>query len=175
MRLFIALDLSREWKDNIKSIQDEIKNHSKKYRLTNVENLHLTLHFLGEVEEETKDLLIEELRTLSYPENLKLSIENLGYFKRRGSKLLWLGCKNTKELQKLYRNLKLILMSLGIEVENRKYTPHITIAREVQIEEESILKISLPEFPTIIRPKLSLYHSRFTKEGVKYSSLYDIK
>lgn len=175
MRLFIAFELSKEWKENIKYIQSQIKESSKKCRLTNEDNLHLTLHFLGEVERNKAKDLIEDFLHVNYPKGLSISADKLGYFKRRGSKLVWLGCENSKDLQKLHGDLKTILKNLDIIVDSREFTPHITIARDVQIDSEDIKNIELPKFTTIKKPKLSLYQSKFTKQGVKYKSLYTLK
>ncbi|SHH49556.1 2'-5' RNA ligase [Anaerosphaera aminiphila DSM 21120] len=87
MRLFIAFELSKEWKENIKYIQSQIKESSEKCRLTNEDNLHLTLHFLGEVERNKAKDLIEDFLHVNYPRELSISADKLGYFKKKRLKV----------------------------------------------------------------------------------------
>ena len=55
MRTFIAIEFDNETKKNITQLQNKIKNDCKKGNFTVKDNLHLTMHFLGEIEQEDLD------------------------------------------------------------------------------------------------------------------------
>ena len=67
MRVFIALDLNREAMNEIKRVQDIIRKKTLVTgKFTETENLHLTLKFLGEVEEKEVDIIKEKLREIKF-------------------------------------------------------------------------------------------------------------
>jgi 2'-5' RNA ligase len=60
-------------------------------------------------------------------------LERVGYFKRDGGHTWWIGLKENKPLSCLQADLSARLIQKGFELENRKYTPHVTIGREVKM------------------------------------------
>jgi 2'-5' RNA ligase len=64
-----------------------------------------------------------------------LMLDKAGYFKRNGSELWWIGLKENKILSDLQSNLSEGLSQKGFPLENRKYTPHVTIGREVKLRD----------------------------------------
>ncbi|EJO5349268.1 RNA 2',3'-cyclic phosphodiesterase [Clostridium botulinum] len=134
MRVFYAVTFFEETKEKLLEYKNLVANNSVKGKFTNKNNFHLTLEFIGEVDEEKLVLLKDILHKLKYnPKNIIASY--IGSFKRRNKEIIWLGIEENKELMYLQRELRELLTNNGFEIDNRKYKPHITIGREIIIKE----------------------------------------
>lgn len=125
-RCFIALELSREAIDEIENIQNLIKKKNLFYgKLTEPENLHLTLKFLGEISEEKLKQAQEALKKIEFKE-FEANLGELGLFSNRAQMILWLKLQGKgifdlqKQIDKALENL------FPLEV---RFMSHITIAR----------------------------------------------
>ena len=98
-------------------------------RRTPPENLHITLVFLGNVQEQDIPGLVDaagRLRISRFP----LQIDRCGWWKR--AKVAWLAPETTPALLlELVERINRLTMSAGLPVDNRDYSPHLTIARKV--------------------------------------------
>jgi 2'-5' RNA ligase len=91
-------------------------------------NLHLTLHFIGNVYFEQMDCLQAAARSVNAP-GFGLTIDVQGFFKK--PQVAWLGCdKPPAALDDLHRQLGLSLQSCHFQPEARPYHPHVTVARK---------------------------------------------
>jgi len=96
------------------------------------DQLHITLHFLGDLPSEKLEELKEALReTPPEIKPLELSFSSWGVFPPgSGGRILWVGlCGEVAQLGNLHAELAKILVRCGIDVEKRSYSPHITVAR----------------------------------------------
>ena len=134
MRCFISIDLSVEATKEIERLQRIIKPHFIG-KTTSNENLHLTLKFLGEIEDTTLDNVKKKLSTIEH-QSFELTLNGLGVFSQQFIKMVWVKV-STVPLQSLIDNyLKDIF-----EPEHR-FMGHITIARVKKIEDkQSFLKL----------------------------------
>ena len=134
MRWFIGIDLSVDATQEIERLQRIIKPHFIG-KITSSENLHLTLKFLGEIEDTTLDYVKKELSTIKH-QSFELTLNELGVFSQQFIKMVWVKV-STVPLQSLIDNyLKDIF-----EPEHR-FMGHITIARVKRIEDkQSFLKL----------------------------------
>ncbi|EPY2277803.1 RNA 2',3'-cyclic phosphodiesterase [Clostridium sporogenes] len=135
MRVFYAVTFQEETKEKLIEYKNlvsnnSVSNNSVKGRFTNKNNFHLTLEFIGEVDEKELSLLTNILYKLQNPPK-ELITSYIGSFKRRDKEIIWLGIEENKELITLQRNLRNLLINNGFKIENRKYKPHITIGREI--------------------------------------------
>ncbi|MDU5013262.1 MAG: RNA 2',3'-cyclic phosphodiesterase, partial [Clostridium botulinum] len=130
MRVFYAVTFQEETKEKLIEYKNLVSNNSVKGRFTNKNNFHLTLEFIGEVDEKELSLLTNILYKLQNPPK-ELITSHIGSFKRRDKDIIWLGIEENKELITLQRNLRNLLINNGFKIENRKYKPHITIGREI--------------------------------------------
>ena len=93
------------------------------------ENLHITLVFLGNVEEQIIPELAEAAAGLKIP-GFQLQIDRCGWWKR--AKVAWLAPGHTPEpLLELVKQLNHLSRIAGIPIEDRDYSPHLTIARKL--------------------------------------------
>ncbi|AUM96609.1 TPA: RNA 2',3'-cyclic phosphodiesterase [Clostridium botulinum] len=147
MRVFYAVTFQEETKEKLIEYKNLVSNNSVKGRFTNKNNFHLTLEFIGEVDEKELSLLTNILYKLQNPPK-ELITSHIGSFKRRDKDIIWLGIEENKELITLQRNLRNLLINNGFKIENRKYKPHITIGREIvtkcPIEKNIFSPIKIP-------------------------------
>jgi RNA 2',3'-cyclic 3'-phosphodiesterase len=132
-RIFISLDLPREVMNEIKRVQKII--HEKTLitgKFTETENLHLTLKFLGEVEEEDIEKIKEKLREIKFSP-FEGRLMELGVFSEKIIRIIWIkfGGKGVFNLQKEI-DLKLKDM-FGPE---ERFMSHITLARVKKINDK---------------------------------------
>jgi 2'-5' RNA ligase len=134
MRLFIAFNFEDEIKTQIKGIIKRVKSNSIQGKFVNEEHMHLTVEFLGEIENKRVGL-IKEILTEPKFEPFSLRLTKIGCFKRYEGDIYWLGIEKNDALLNIYKNLHQRLIDEGFEVEDREYKPHITIGRRVKMKE----------------------------------------
>ena len=133
IRTFIAVDLAAGVKGRLISLQEELGKLGSGAKWTRPENLHLTLLFLGEVEElEVVSIsrVVQKRARKHAPFSLELA--GLGAFPNsRRPKILWAGITDgVTELRALHADLEEALLDLGCyRREDRGYTPHLTLGR----------------------------------------------
>lgn len=130
MRLFLAIDLSNEIRSRIEDIEKGMASKNLDVRFVEPKNVHITLKFLGEVDEDKiTGMESDILSAISHVKQFRISIEGFGYFGTpEHIKTLWVGVKEGGEtiiklIDYFNRNLK------HIRAENRKPSPHMTIGR----------------------------------------------
>jgi 2'-5' RNA ligase len=135
MRLFFAINFNDEIKQKLAALQSRLKENSLSGNFTKYENLHLTLVFLGEVAGNRIGALRKITENVTFSP-FNLCIRGIGAFKRDGGDILWAGIDANKNLIELHRRLYAQVSSAGFEVEGRKFTPHLTLAREVRLRDD---------------------------------------
>ncbi len=135
MRAFVGLEFDENLKSKLKYIQENIKQYSKKGNWIHEDNFHMTLKFLGEINNEyvnNIESIIENVSCKYSP--VKLNLNKLGYFNNKNGELrvLWLGISGEVEkLTQIYNYIDEELSKLGIDKEKREFNPHITLGRRV--------------------------------------------
>ena len=130
MRLFIAINFNSGTKAGLISLRDDLRACSKRGNFSVPENLHLTLVFLGECDVKQAAAVKTAMdAVVSGP--FYISIEQIGRFRAGGGDIWWAGANGGKELLELQRDLTGMLTEAGFKLEKRKYSPHITLGREV--------------------------------------------
>jgi len=174
MRLFIAIDVSKEVQEYIKIIQGKLDKDLAKLRLTS--SFHLTLKFLGDVNEELSERIIEKLSSVKY-EKFELKTSNIGVFPNKNYiRVVWLGLQENLILNKLQNDIENSLKEFKFK-KDFKFHSHITLARVSFIKDkekfnEFLNKIKTEEksFPV---NSFILYESTLTKQGPIYNKLKD--
>ena len=130
MRLFIAINFSEETRARLLALRDELHSRSLRGRFSLPENLHLTLAFLGECDARQRDDAIDAMDATGF-EPFPVTVERVGRFRRDGGDIWWAGVSGSQPLSALQRGLTDVLIGAGFELDRRKYSPHITLGREV--------------------------------------------
>lgn len=133
MRTFIAIELEEEVKDYLAEVQAETQKLCRKGNYTPKENFHLTLHFLGEVDEDDLEYLQEALyETARRNRPFWFNIDKIGFFPRGNKGIMWAGIERSNHLQRLFSTLEKSLEQQGFARERKGLSPHITLGREVE-------------------------------------------
>jgi 2'-5' RNA ligase len=163
-RLFIAVDLPAEAIHALVSVQP---GKMAGVRPTKSNQMHLTLHFLGDAD---PDRVLGPLSALQIG-RFSLAIEGVGSFTSRdGDITLWAGIVLDERLRQLHTSIAEILKRQGFTVEKRPYKPHITLARCRRDCDRTALEDYLAQhtgfaIPAVPLTSFSLISSRFV-EGV---------
>jgi 2'-5' RNA ligase len=125
-RLFVAIDLPDRVKDGILTIT---RRDIAGARWVPRDQLHLTLRFIGEVEDGSFSAIRENLgHVMGAP--FYLQIRGVGHFPPgRNPRVLWAGVDGCNGLTDLQAQVEREVAAAGIEPERRRFSPHITIAR----------------------------------------------
>ena len=127
-RLFFALWPPEKLRTRIaRTTRAEVRGTGGKP--TPVENLHMTVHFLGPTPQELIESLIERVAALPF-DPFELTLDQYGYWQR--ARTLWLGPNETPlPLAELARDIGWISQQLGLPRNRRAFIPHMTLARKV--------------------------------------------
>jgi len=132
MRTFIAIEIPEPIKAELAKLQTELRRTGAEVGWTNADNIHLTLRFLGEIEEGqldgVKQLCIE---TTIGVQPFTLRLEATGYFPNfRQPRVLWVAIGGEIEVAaQLQNRLEAGLIALGFDREDKPFKPHLTIGR----------------------------------------------
>jgi len=97
-------------------------------RPTPTAQLHLTLRFLGEQDEDAAARIDAALRAATVPP-MSLQVQGVGRFRGRQGAILWAGMVESAPLQVLFEAISAALETVGIAPERRRFWPHLTLAR----------------------------------------------
>lgn len=133
IRTFIAVDLAAGLKARLAALQETLGRSGGGVKWTRTENMHLTLLFLGEVEQlEVVSICRVVQQRAKKHAAFALEVAGLGAFPNpRRPKILWAGlAEGVPELRALHADLEEGLLDLGCyRREDREYTPHLTLGR----------------------------------------------
>ncbi len=133
LRTFIGVDIGKEIRDRAVALQETLARASSDVKWVEPENLHVTLLFLGEVEDrEVPSVCRVVAEQAQEKPAFAMNIERVGCFPNaRRPRILWIGVgQGTQELCALHDALETPLLDLGCyRREERRYAPHITLGR----------------------------------------------
>ena len=130
MRLFVAIQLSDEMRTALIGMMHELKKADVRGSYQPVANLHLTLAFLGEVED--PEPIKKALETVSF-KPFKFAFGDKGSF----GNTFWIGIKGNQGLNKLARDVRTALAE-WLPDEEREFVPHITVIRNASGKTQQI-------------------------------------
>lgn len=160
-RLFFALWPNNQVRRSIIDIRSVVPAPGN-CRITQPENLHITLHFIGQVTNEVKDCLHHAARSIKY-KPFFVNLNSLGVFKK--AKIYWMGCHSQPvELMSLHDKLGESLVNCGYQIESRDYTPHVTLARKCTAPVNGFQDFDIPWFVE----EFALVESIPISNGVRY-------
>jgi len=123
-RLFTALEVPR----NVAMSLSLLRGGLPGARWIDVENYHITLRFIGDVDGRTADELVDRLDRIDRPE-FQLSVNGIGSFGSKKPHSVWAGVTPSADLSALQAEIERICQRIGLPPDPRKFTPHITLAR----------------------------------------------
>jgi RNA 2',3'-cyclic 3'-phosphodiesterase len=137
MRLFTAIELGDGVRSHAAVLLDELRVRARRFapgaKVTWVapERMHLTLRFIGEMNDTESAAILGALRSPIGMPAFTVRWEGLGSFPARGApRVLWIGVAEGRDaLIEAERSVSARLESVGIPREDRPYSPHLTLAR----------------------------------------------
>jgi 2'-5' RNA ligase len=124
IRLFVAIEIPETVTESLARLESGVPGARWQTR----EQMHLTLRFIGEVDERDAASIDDALSAIHEP-RFTLELKTVGEFGGRNPRALWAGVVSNDALKHLQRKIETALQRLGLEAEERKYTPHVTLAR----------------------------------------------
>ena len=178
MRLFIAIELPREVKDELFRVQKLIPSKFAKIKWVSKKNLHLTLKFIGETEVSPAEIG-EKLKGIKF-KSIKTNLLEFGAFPTLSSSrinILWVNLKSMGELIDLQQEVDSELF--GMFKRDQKFSPHLTLGRVKLIKKKDEFLKVLKEIN--VKPiefemnEFKLMQSKLTKDGPIYSTVESFK
>ncbi len=125
IRLFVALALPETLSRRLAMLAGGVREA----RWLDIENMHLTLRFIGETEEDTLAEInhaLEQVRA----DGFDMTLSGVGHFQsRKRVHALWVGIEPNPSLTDLHARIASALMRAGCAPDRRRFTPHVTLAR----------------------------------------------
>ncbi len=176
MRTFVAAEITDQGiLNSIKSLQSNLRIGARPVEL---QNMHFTLLFLGEISEDMAQIVQNELKNIQF-DSFDISFEGIGAFpKPKFPRVVWVGVKNgAEELVKLAKNVEEKLSPLGFK-SDKEFKPHITIFRiknKIGDITDELAKYSNEKFGSQRISEIKFKKSILTPNGPIYSDLQEIK
>ena len=164
MRLFIAIQLSDSIRNSLSAVQTYLRDHGVRGNYTKIENLHLTLAFIGEYPD--PDSVLEVIRSVPFAP-FPMRIEGFGSF----GDLYWCGIGENDNLLSYVKRLRRALAGNGIPFDRKKFSPHITLIRTAEYDRrKGFPGVAIPDASMQVSG-VSLMRSDRTKGGMVYTEV----
>jgi 2'-5' RNA ligase len=124
IRLFVALELPEGIRTRLSMLQGGVPGA----RWATDEQLHLTLRFIGEVDDHVAHDVDDALAGIRAPA-FTLELAGVGEFGGKNPRALWAGVRPSEPLLHLQKKVETALQRIGLPAEERKFSPHVTLAR----------------------------------------------
>jgi 2'-5' RNA ligase len=184
MRTFIAIELPQDIKDAISRLQSKLKASGADVKWVAPTNIHLTLKFLGEIDEKTKDAVSDIIKEIAVNTPcFTIKLGEIGAFPRiQSPRVIWIGLSEGHEQTKtIVDHLKSELEECGIFGDNKPFSSHITIGRVHSLKKmDSLIRCiselaaqgteKLGEFQA---GKITLFKSTLLPQGPLYETLQE--
>ncbi|KAA0698771.1 RNA 2',3'-cyclic phosphodiesterase [Neorhizobium sp. P12A] len=123
-RLFTALEIPRNAAMSLSLLRGGLPGA----RWIDVENYHITLRFIGDVDNRTADEVVDRLDRIDRPE-FQIRLDSIGSFGSKKPHSVWAGVTPTPDMFALQGEIERICQRIGLPPDPRKFTPHVTLAR----------------------------------------------
>jgi len=176
MRTFIAAHITPT--PELKQALDDLREIGGPVKPVADENLHITLRFIGEIDEALVPSVNEVLlRSVANQRPFEVLLSGLGVFPHAARPaIVWVGVRFAEPLTEIAAELEKGLVPLGIPAEERPFRPHLTLAR-VRARPPRELGTYLQQhektkYGTASIAELHLFRSELRPEGAKYTPLH---
>ena len=179
-RGFIAIEINAT--PSILEFEKEIKKTGADIKLVEPQNIHITLKFLGDVEETLIDEIARIIKdAVKEIKPFTMKLNGTGVFPNNNYvRVIWIGIKEAQIIETIVKTIDEHLSELGFRKEKRGFSPHLTIgrvksAKNKQILLEVIEKYKDVEFSIQEVKSIKLMKSDLTSKGPIYSTMREVK
>lgn len=179
MRLFVAIELDDSIHSTAVRLIEELRPHAPGLKWLRPESLHLTLKFIGHVEEQQLEPLKKALSLVRASSAAELVFTRLWWMPNpRRPTVFWTGVKEDDVLADVAKQIDRSLEPLGIAPESRPFRPHLTLARyprkrlpDAQRLQEAVANLNTANFGRMETREFILFESQLSPGGAKYTKL----
>lgn len=176
VRTFISLPVPAN--ENIVQLLNELKC-SKNIKVASENNIHVTLCFIGDIDEKKIEIIKECVnRSVIEINSSSIELKGLGAFPNiKDPKIVWVGLRSDIPLKKISDSIGRELDAVNIEHDHKPFKPHITLGR---ISGHSDISITLKKyadmpFGAIYCDRVLIMKSELLPSGARYTILDSIK
>ncbi|WP_295613546.1 RNA 2',3'-cyclic phosphodiesterase [uncultured Methanobrevibacter sp.] len=181
IRAFLAIDLDDDLKPKINKIIREFKKTNANIKYVDLQNLHFTLKFFGDIDTEGIDLIAEKIeKVIKDFDSFNIKIKGCGAFPNTNRiKVIWLGLDEDKILKELHDKLDKEFNSIGFDLD-KKFSSHLTIGRMRSAKAKDKVKNTLDLYDgidvgTMEVKTVTLKKSTLTPSGPIYEDLIEFR
>ncbi|MDI6601148.1 MAG: RNA 2',3'-cyclic phosphodiesterase [Thermoanaerobacteraceae bacterium] len=178
MRTFVAINFPDSLKNEIQDIQNSLKSYVKVARWIRMDNFHLTIKFLGEIDERGKEFAIEAIQqACNGLKPFEINFDRIGYFGTyENMRVIWIGMnENADKLVSLQNRIEMSFSDYGFSSDEKGFKPHITIARDVIMTRKIDISSFAIKLDELYVNEVSLMLSENKGKGFYYTPLYTFK
>ncbi len=178
MRLFIAIQIPPDVRAALAALLKEFRAIAPQAKWVRAENIHITLKFLGETDSTKLTAVQEALSAIRSNQAVAMRFLGLGFFPNENrAKVFWAGIESSANLPAIATDIDQSMHKLGFPLENRPFTPHLTLAR---FEPPGIPpklfaaaeERSSREFGSLTTGMFHLIQSKLKPSGAEYTTLH---
>jgi RNA 2',3'-cyclic 3'-phosphodiesterase len=177
MRLFVALEIPPEVRENLAALLKSLREASPQTRWVRPKNLHVTLKFIGEVPAAKLADIRGALAGVRSEQPVVLDFRGLGFFpNEKRPRVFWEGIEASPNLKTLAAEIDGATEKLGIAREWRPFSPHLTLARFEPPRLPETLRVAIHEnaereFGSLRTSEFHLIASKLKPSGAEYTTV----
>jgi RNA 2',3'-cyclic 3'-phosphodiesterase len=175
MRVFIAVDLPDQVRNNMGEVERDLKGVSNSARWVAPESIHVTLKFIGEIPEARVAAIDSALAAIQWP-SFPVIVRGVGCFpNNHAARVFWVGLESPA-LAGLAGEIDRRMQELGFEKEQRPFRPHLTLARARDMRIDRSLVVACErflhhDFGSFEAERFHLFQSTLKPSGAVYNKL----
>lgn len=177
VRTFVALELSESVRGQLKEAQDVLKTSSSRLTFVDPPLIHITVKFLGEVDEKMLVRIKDALNLVTY-QPFPVSAGTVTVNNPKRPHTVWCAIDDNGNGERLLSLVEDALSPLGFPRESRKFTPHATVARVKDFDPSlfAVLdQLKGRSYGECTVSGLKLKKSTLTPRGPVYEDLLEVK
>ncbi len=177
MRLFVALEIPSVVRENLAALLKSLRAVSPQTRWVHPENLHVTLKFIGEVQEPKLAAIRSALAGVCSDQPVTFDFRGLGFFPNdKHPRVFWAGIEASPNLITLAADIDKAMGTLGVPRGQRPFSPHLTLARFEPPRLPEKLRATIQgnaacEFGSLHTRQFHLIESKLKPSGAEYTTL----
>jgi RNA 2',3'-cyclic 3'-phosphodiesterase len=178
MRAFFAIEVSDDVKKYLTTVAMTAAKHLDGVKWVNEAGRHITLKFLGEIEEEMAGKLQEATAHIGAKyAPFTATVKGIDAFPdKRRTRVIVIALENgVDNISNIYKDIEESCLASGIEKETRPYTPHITLGRKKvpgPVPDKALVKLERMSFNV---DSVVLFKSTLRPEGARYAPVWKIE
>lgn len=175
LRCFIAIPLPKKLQQQICRLQQDIRQAVPQLKPVPANNLHLTLHFLGEQTQDQLAKITSAMLSIAQNKNIfNVTVAGPDCFPdQQQAKILYLGFAPSTELAEIHQLLATALTALNMAPDPRPWRPHITIGRFNRARRlpGGLCPFMSQQYDKLTVNKMILFQSQLTGSGAIHTPL----